>query len=486
MSQPKFEVRAINLDTFAIDDHGKTVALLTPQGNVDWLLRSPMQEGAKIDSILKETHLSNSIGLMMQMHTPAPGIVPSRVEGRASDDGRDVIVEIEGKSKSGEFWAMTRASLHTTHRNARYQWDCATTIKSLADKPITFKHGLEYCNIYPAKAGRGFLFESSKEFNSTLMVDRDGTAWRFAHQHLMHYTWCSNGIRTLNFSTPSMAGFFGEKTGAPVCVLKSSPLEPDWGICDMYYDLHCQARTPEPIEPGQEFRFEYDIKYLSPTETKAMLEQSKPVQVSAEDLEKFNYPRLSLGLNSFDRRVEVEGYDDAAGFRPNPPVKVWDREMGHRSRGSLRITNETSQETVWTAEPPVMIPSAHRLRIKAMLKTRGVTGPGAFVRVRYFKFDWRPEPHCETVKVLESDPVDGTSDDWVRIEIPPLDVPSEHYDFLVYIDYVLNGEGIAWLTDVDVDLQPIDEKPPALEAGSDKNRKKRRPKVTTGGGGTLG
>ena len=54
----------------------------------------------------------------------------------------------------------------------------------------------------------------------------------------------------------------------------------------------------------------------------------------------------------------------------------------------------------------------------------------------------------------------GTTDDWVQVATPELTVPKEHFDYLVWIDVVLDGKGIGWLTDVDVNLQSVDEMAP--------------------------
>jgi hypothetical protein len=188
---------------------------------------------------------------------------------------------------------------------------------------------------------------------------------------------------------------------------------------------------------------------------------------------------LNFSRSADDTRVQIDGYDDAAGFRPRPPVKVWDREEGHRKRGSLRITNEADEPVVWTAEPPVQVPSKHEILFKGRIKTKDVQGKGAFLRIRYFRFDWRPEPHTVWVETLESEPVTGTSDGWVEFEVPPLRVPEEHFDYLIAIDYVLDGKGVAWLTDVDIDLRP-EPRPKTLAADFEKS--KQRPRAKAGAG----
>ena len=74
----------------------------------------------------------------------------------------------------------------------------------------------------------------------------------------------------------------------------------------------------------------------------------------------------------------------------------------------------------------------------------------------------------------------GTTPGWVKVTVPELHVPEEHFDYLVRIDVVLDGKGKAWLTDVDVDLQPAPSEQPILDEGSS-----RAKGVSAGTGGTA-
>ena len=65
-----FSVRDLNLGCRAIDADGKTVAIVTPQGYVDWLLRTPPEPGERLMAIDKETHLGNVRGLKFNLHLP--------------------------------------------------------------------------------------------------------------------------------------------------------------------------------------------------------------------------------------------------------------------------------------------------------------------------------------------------------------------------------------------------------------------------------
>ena len=297
------------------------------------------------------------------------------------------------------------------------------------------------------------------------MVDRDGTVWRFPHQHQLHY---SRKISQLHFAPGAMSGYFGEPApmGYPVVIVDESDAEPSWAICDMYYDLHCLALVTEQVQPGQSWRFKYRVKYLDEAEAGRLLAQSRPIAITLTDWEEHNLPRIELGMNTFTNGVNIDRPDDASAFRPNPPQLVWDRQQGHREKGALRITNVKPEETLWSAVPPTQIPSEVRLNITAMVKTAAVRGKGAFIRVRYHTFTWQPTPHIEWTATLESAPVTGDTDGWVKITVPELKVPPEHFDYLIWLDVVLDGEGVAWITDVDVDQQSDAVVPPALEEGS--------------------
>ena len=99
-----------------------------------------------------------------------------------------------------------------------------------------------------------------------------------------------------------------------------------------------------------------------------------------------------------------------------------------------------------------MIPPGTNLGITGMVKTEGVAGKGVYLRVRYFTFDWHPQPHVEWVRDLESAPVAGTTDGWAQVTVPSLRVEDTELDYLISLEVVLEGQGIAWITDVDIDL----------------------------------
>lgn len=462
MHNTSFSINHIGNNCYTIDDAGSTVALVTSQGYIDWLIHSADQPGKLFTSIAKETHLSYTLGFKIMLVTPTPATELKHFTYQLASDGKSITLIGKGRSADGAFTSTTIAELYCDEIAEEYQWTLHTTITCEKSADL---HGIEYNNVYPAHVGRCMLFTPHKEYDSLLMTDSAGTIWRFPHQHQLHY---STKINRLQFAEGSIAGYFGEPApaGYPIVEIFKSSLPPDWAICDMYYDLHCMARIDGKINSGDNWTFSYRIKYLPAADAEKMLQMSRPIQISPDDWERFQIPRFELGMNSFLRCVDIDRADDASAFRINPPKLVWDREVGHRTRGSLRITNEINEETVWTSVPPTQIPAETRLNITAKVKTSGVTGKGVFIRVRYHTFDWNPTPHVEWVSTLESVPITGDNEEWITVTVPELYVPQEHFDYLVLFEMVLDGKGIAWLTDIDVDLQYDNAETPELQEGS--------------------
>ncbi|MGI6496770.1 MAG: hypothetical protein ACOX5G_11945 [Kiritimatiellia bacterium] len=451
---PAFTFRDINLGCFAIDGQGRTVATVTPQGYIDWVLVSPADDGPLIREVPCETHLCYVMGLKMLLNLPSPCGEQVALERELLDNGRSV--RLSGVSRDpGDLWrGHTAATLSPNPATGRLEWAFETSLEYLGDRAIDVE-SLEYNNVYPGTVGRCMLFAPQKTHSSTILVDRDGVPWKFPHQHSMHY---SRKIRTLRFAAGSMAGFFGEKLN-PVVVVEESSFEPDWAICDMYYDLHCMCRVPRPIQPGETLFWRYRVKYLDEAESAPVTGRARHIPVAADDYRAFFYPRLSLGRNDLKNPIAIDAPEEGDCFRPAPPVKVWDRETGPAGSGSLRLSNDSPRETAWAAEPPNQVPPSTRLQLSALAKADGVTGKGIFLRLRPHRFVWRPAPHVEYGPALESEPVRGTTD-WVRVATPALEVPADSQDLLVWIEVVLDGEGTAWLADVDVDLQGVFEDAP--------------------------
>jgi len=442
-----------------INDNGRTVALITKHGYVDWLLISPLQDGPLVDTIHKDTHLSYVIGLKFILTCPyintetRLGTHLTKFSYDVEEGGKSVTLVGEGSKPNSPFTSRTEARLYTTDCGSRYEWELWTSILNNSPEPQAVSE-IEYNNVYPALAYRGILHRDKKEFDCTLVQDEGGIIWEFPHQHSLHY---GQKTEKLRFSTASWAGFFGSTNSCPVVVVKKSDLPLHWEICDMYYDLHCCARAPYIFAPKGKITFSYQIKYLSPSESRAWAKDTRKIPIDDDDKSVHDYPRFDFGLNRFDRGVHIDLPDEACCYRPSPPEKVWDRETGHRTKGSLRLTGQ-GEPIVWSSEPPFHAINGTRLKITGLAKVKDVSGKGFFIRLHYYHFCWEPQPGFQPIKTLESQPLTGTINKWIPISLPELVVPhGEVEDGMLGLEVVLEGNGIGWLTDVEIqmDCAPI-------------------------------
>jgi hypothetical protein len=486
---PEFQVVPVGNNCYTINDHGRTVALITSQGYIDWLLRSMDTPGELITEIVKETHLCYVLGLKILLITPSPATEITDFSYQVDADGETVTLRGLGMTADKDWRSETIAILTADFTTREYRWQLSTSLVYLGSESFTppfHEWGFEYNNVYPHGTGRCMLFAPDKRYSCTLMTDKDETIWRFPHQHQLHY---GHKTHALQNGPTSTAGFFGEPSpvGCPVVTVDNSPLEPFWPICDMFYDLHCCAKLDRKIQPGESWTFNYRIYYLDNETANQMLAQSRPVQITLDDWEQHERPRLDLGMNSFEHGCDIHKPDDCSAFVQKAPQMVWDKEVGHITKGSLRITNKTTEETLWSACPPTQIPQSTRLNITGKIMTKDVVGKGAYVQLRYHTFVWHPTPHVEWLDVCQSTPITGTSDGWVQITVPELKVPKEHFDYLVWIDFVVDGTGVAWLTDVDVDLQYDEIQPPTLqEGGREKQSNVKAKSGSSTGSGMVG
>ena len=465
MEKTKFEVVSLNCGAFAINDHGRTVALVTNKGIVDWLLLSPLQKGPLIEKVLKETHLSYTLGLAFHLNCPV--VVASTSKGptklvklshQVEKGGSQVKLIGECSRKDGLFTSRTEAVLGVTAAGDRYEWKVRTVFTNASTESQTLAR-VEYTNIYPSLAYRGFLHGKKKEFNCTLIVDENGIIWRFPHQHSMSY---GRKIKARNFKAESWGGFFGSKKSSPIVRVTASDLPLDWGICDMFYDLHCCVRGPHVLAPGGSFAVDYFIEYLSPAQAATHVKASKAVEIDEEDRARHDYPRFDFGLNQFNRGVTIDRPDEACCYRPKPPEKAWDREIGHKSKGSLRLTSEGAK-IVWTNEPPIHAVNGTKLCISAKVLLKDVGAQGFHLCLRHYNILLGgAKVESYPITTVKSDPLKGTTDGWVPVTLAELEIPAgEVEDSLIRLELVLEDKGTAWVTDIDVEMKDVE--PAAVE-----------------------
>lgn len=440
-----FEVEAIDGGAYAIHDGAQTVAIVSAQGYVDWLAVSPQAAGARVRTLAKEPHLGNVRGLLFRLHLPQLTEQMDTIRCEVVAQGRHVQLHATSHSADRRFLGRHQALLQVNRATKRYEWACQTSLTYLLPESVQLA-GIEYNNLLPARVGGRLLHAATKRYSATLLVDRADTAWIFPHQHLLHY---GEKIATLDFAPGAMAGFVGEALN-PMVILDDSPLPPTWAICDAYYDLHCCARTPEPLAPNRAYTWRYRICYLEAATLAPVLQAARPIPLTPDDYAAHTAPRLELGMNYLQDVVRIDAADEACGFRLAPPTKVWAPTMGPHGTGALCLHNDTPGQTVWTASLGTQAPAGACVRLRAQVQSEGVTGQGVYLRLRPLTFDWHPTPHVDHWPSLVSPALTGTTAGWTRIETPELRVPVDVEDCELEIELVLEGTGRARVGEIEL------------------------------------
>lgn len=98
-----FSVHDIGPGCWAIDDAGRTVAYVASQGYVDWLLKSPLEDGPRLGALRKETHLCCTLGLKLLLFPPSLCAMLLDKRWEILDSGRRI--SLSGTSRS-EGWTV--------------------------------------------------------------------------------------------------------------------------------------------------------------------------------------------------------------------------------------------------------------------------------------------------------------------------------------------------------------------------------------------
>lgn len=454
-ARPVFQVNAVNNGGYVINDRGRTVALISKHGYVDWLLRTPHEAGELITHIPKETHLSYVRGLKFNLEVPYLRDQQTRIGTRIEsisftlgECNEELWISAQGRREDGRFRSLTKAHLSLSSDGLRYEWRLSTTISHLGDTPHTLSE-IEYNNILPGQAYRGILHLGEKEFSRTLCEDAEGVVWEFPHQHAYHY---GRKLRPLTFGKRSWAGFFDSQAGCPVVTVMESDLPLHWGICDMYYDLHCAAAPPHTFSPGEEVRFDYKISYLLPDEAAALSRHTQRVAFTEAEICENASPRVELGLNRFDECIQIREADDACFFRQAAPARVWEKASGPDQRSALRLTG-TGERLSWGTEPPFHAINGTTLLVSARVQLDGVTGHGFFLRLSYYHYVWDSPAGFQPLTTLESPPLTGSTNGWEIVILPPLEIPAGPVeDGMLKLDLIIEGCGVVRITDIDLKL----------------------------------
>jgi hypothetical protein len=432
---PSFSWRSLDRG-WAVDHGGRTIAIVSPNGLVDWLAAVPAVAPPALERAGKGPHLGLVRGVKFELHVPHR-TEARRIEATVEADGATLRIVAEGASDDGCWVSTTIADLRLA--DGAYRWELTSRLRNASGAHLAAAsggEGLEYNNVLPAGCFPGFLAPQGKRYSATLLTDRDGTCWRFPHQHLMHYT-TSGHIPALAFAPGSVGGFFGED-GAVVVEVTRADAPPTWAICDMYWDLHCQALTAGTVAPGGEVRFDYRIRHLDAAESRRRLAASHPLAVDGRDRARFRGVAIAPGRNRLEHLVPIDTTSQLPALRLGHG-RLWHPALTGVDGGAVELSGSGDRSSVWTLEPPQPLPSGHRLGVRARVQTTGECR----ARLRLIRRSWEWAPTAGFVIHERRESVDLAAAGWETIEVASVTAGADDRDHEMILELVATGAGSA-------------------------------------------
>ncbi|MBM4142764.1 MAG: hypothetical protein FJ225_04100 [Lentisphaerae bacterium] len=288
----------------------------------------------------------------------------------------------------------------------------------------------EYANILAA--GLMESREERKRYQKCIWTRRDGT---FCYQY-------QNPLSRMELAGPkwshmSKGGFVGwvaERDMNPFLeIVRSTPTR--FVTCSQWYDQHVIGMAPRRRSRDGLYHIEAVYRLVS-----LPLSVAKELEDAARAMLPVDRGMVKAGfrygvVNDFETPIPGgTPYNGCAWTREARP----DSRVAHSGRRSLRLRGgqEAFANDCGTA---IFLESAKRYRLSAWVRTRGVTGRGAFLRLSEVFWNWGDVRASHETKRLTGDT------DWTLLECEFRPVPD---DPLALLSLVVEGGGTAWFDDV--------------------------------------
>jgi hypothetical protein len=326
----------------------------------------------------------------------------------------------------------------------------------------------EFVNLYA-----GGVYDNRanrKRYQCTIWQHPDGRYVRWAHNPVSYLAPGMNdrtGERRI--STGGFIGYFSDPLGNPAVELIAADPAVSAATCCNLYDEHLICHAPKNLRDGL-YHWRVHFRFFSiPIElARHIVEQSQPVHLRTDEqrvdavltdaagddaplgrryLYNPRFPEFQFGrVNDFERPVPcdrlVVGNMIWASANPDNPV-YWDESIGHSGHRSIRLTGTPSRpgaRTRLAGGPSLHLEGSQTYRLSGWVRTEGVTGAGASIRMDVIGSHADDPPNT----IHRTDALNGTIP-WMRVEKVFRVSPDAELGWL-YLE--LDGPGVAWFDDV--------------------------------------
>ena len=297
--------------------------------------------------------------------------------------------------------------------------------------------GLEFGDILPAGANDRFPPRGAKKYHWLLYTGRDGKRYKLPQTHhldQMHIKYPADGFLS----------FVAEAAYNPVVqFIEGSGLKVRSEVCWAMYDVHFKfirdAQT-ELVKAGKPLEVHYQVFSMPERQARQWLADATLDPVMEQPVMKV--PALfGDRVSRFEPSDEYRVPSDYWFWQRRGSGCTWDWQTGHNSTGSLAIARGAARgRSEWVfdliGQGYVGLNPKGRHRVKAMVRTEGVTGA---VRIAWQMIE--PKHDAEHSRALT-----GTHD-WTPLVIETADVPGARR---ASVRLILEGAGKAWFDDLDI------------------------------------
>ena len=305
-----------------------------------------------------------------------------------------------------------------------YVWDCVFKLRM--KEPRRF----EYSNLLPASVAESRT--ERKRYQKCIWTRSDGKLCAMYQNPLsMMHAFGPEWARIP--PDGGFVGFVAEYDRNPFIEIIESRPATTFITCSVWYDQHVVATAPEHPDDDGFYRAEARYRLLS-----------LPLAVAKEleDAALTALPSSSRGAAMGFRQNVVNDFETLvrAGTLYNGCIwghsARYDDTVGHSGTHSLRLNGGETAQPVHGG-PLLHVQAGKRYRFRGWVRTRGVTGKGAYLRVKPGKVPGRER---------RSRPLTGNND-WTRVEIVFRAARGQAF---VVPGLVVEGTGKAWFDDLEL------------------------------------
>ena len=308
-----------------------------------------------------------------------------------------------------------------------YVLDCDFEMQQ--DSPARF----EYANLLPGHVADSR--DASKRYQKCIWTRQDGEVC-FMYQNplsMMH----AAGAAWAEMPDGGFLGFVTERDMNPfVEILQSTP-GTAMVTCSVWYDQHFFGLPPREKAADGLYHMGATYRLLSlPLPLAKELEDAAGTMLPADRNAGTIGFRQGI-INDFETPVPADTLYNGCIWGHGAS---WDRSIGHSGTHSIRIRGGAEAQPKHGGTP-IHVASSTRYRFSAWVRTRGVTGPGAHLRIRELFVNWNDVRRTHESAFLTGDT------EWTRLEITFTPIAGDPF---VLPGLVVDGGGDAWFDDLEL------------------------------------